>query len=187
MAHSNHNPEVKQPKKTVTRSVEDLIGKKKAEKEARVSESTSAKMHDTKEEVETIVGMEKPSDKISEKTGEKGERKGGGVAASDLSVGDGQMGEFSMEDYTFPSEEIMIKKIRTAISAQIEEEWKRAAKLQGHMIDGGAYSYAKTISKIRTLKQVLASLFTSAAGFLKEMYVKYFLPDGKRRRVEDIS
>ncbi len=186
MAKLNKNTEAKQPKKTVTKSVEDLINKKKSEKESGASESAAAKMQDTKEDVDVIVGMEKPSEKISERAGEKGEGKGSSGAQAKQSDDD-QTAQVQIKQYDFPSDAVMIKKIRTAINTQIKEEWKKAAKYQGKLSNGSAAKYTKAIAKIRALKQILSTLFTSAAGFLKEMYTKYFMPNGKRRRVEDVT
>lgn len=188
MAKTNHNPEVQQPKKTVTRSVEDLINKKKAEKESGASESAAAKMQGTKEDVDVIVGMEKPSEKISEKVGEKGENKGSsGVKATQSDDDEEQIAKINIKQYKFPSDEVMIRKIRTAINAQVKEEWAKAAKYQGKLSNGNAAKYTKTIAKIRALKQILSTLFSSAAGFLKEVYIRYFMPNGKRRRLEDVT
>jgi hypothetical protein len=80
----------------------------------------------------------------------------------------------------------MVKKIRTAINAQIKMEWKNALKFQKQLGRGGADPYNKAVAKVRQLKQMLSSLFGATFGFLKNLYVKYFTPDGKRREVGEV-
>jgi len=187
MANHTNNPEAHKKKTTPKESVDSFIGKKHAEKEAEVSESVAGKVAGTKEAVEVIVGAEKPKEKVSERAGEKGEGKGptgGGQAGA--AADEAQAIAISLKDYHFPSEEIMVKKIRTAINAQIAFEWKKAKKFRGNIGGGGADGYNKTIAKIRELKQLLSTLFSSTFSFLKNMYVKYFTPDGKRRKMDEI-
>ncbi len=190
MPTSNHHPEVKNQKESTVESVDHLIGKKQAEKQAEVSESVSRKASGVQEEIsEVMAGAEKPSEKVSERAGEKGEGRGpvksSGSATSD--EGEADDIQFTLKDYHFPSEIVMVQKIRTAINAQIKLEMKKAKKLQGQLGSGGVDGYNKSIARIRGLKEMLSSLFTSTMGFLKNMYVKYFTPDGKRRRIEDIQ
>ena len=186
---SNKNPEVKKAKKTAKESVDSLIGKKKSEKESKTSESASAKMESTQGEVaDVMAGAEKPSEKISEKGEKKGENKGGGAAATTGDDDDDdQIASIKIEDYKFPSETVMIKKIRVAINAQVKAEWKNAKKFEGKLTSGGAEGYNKTIAKIRELKHVLASLLISTFGAVKSIYIKYFQPNGKRRKLKDVG
>ncbi|MBU1018007.1 hypothetical protein KKA33_03185 [Patescibacteria group bacterium] len=185
MANPNQKKESAPKKPSAHQSVESFIDKKKAEKQAEAGEAVSEKMADTQGEVaEVIGGVDKPKEKVSKKAGEKGEGKmPAGKAASDDDQA-AQAISADLKDYKFPSEEMMVKKIRTAIQAQIKLEWKRAKKFQGSLDSGGADGYNKSISRIRSLKQALSALFMSAAGFLKNLYVKYFTPDGKRRDLE---
>ncbi|MBN2096163.1 hypothetical protein JW752_02055 [Candidatus Peregrinibacteria bacterium] len=187
MPAKNQHPEAEKKQPSAHESVESFIGRKKAEKEAEVREAVSEKMAGTQEEVAEVIGSaEKPKEKVSKKAGEKGEGKmPAGKAPSDDQAA--QVITADLKDYDFPSEEVMVKKIRTAIQAQIKFEWKRAKNFQGKLDSGGADGYNKSIARIRSLKQVLASLFTSAAGFLKNLYVKYFTPDGKRRKMEEVE
>ncbi len=191
MPNSDKKAEIKQPKKTAKESVDGLIKKNKVNKSAEASESAAAKMESTQGEVADVMeGAEKPSETISEKAGEKGEKKGStgiksGTAGDDDD--DAQVGDIQLKQYVFPSDEIMVKKIRSAINMQIKAELKKAKKYQGQLGTGGAANYNMAIAKVRALKHILSGLFISAAGFLKDMYTKYFLPNGKRKRIEDIS
>lgn len=183
--HNNH-PEAHKKKTTPKESVDSFIGKKRAEKETEVSESVAGKVAGTKEAVEVIVGAEKPKEKVSERAGEKGEGKAPSGGQAGAAAGEPQAIAISLKDYKFPSEEIMVKKIRTAINAQIAYEWKKAKRFRGNLGSGGADGYNRTIAKIRELKQLLSTLFSATFSYLKNMYVKYFTPDGKRRRMEEV-
>ena len=166
MSSNAQNPEVKKPIKTVIESVDNLMDKKKAEKESVISESTTAKMENTQGEVaEVMGGMEKPSEKIAEKTEKKGENKGSGTTSGTIGDDDTKVGGFSVKQYIFPSDEVMIRKIRTAINAQIKVELKKAQQYQGQLGTGGAAKYNIAIAKIRALKHILSFLFSSAADF----------------------
>ena len=187
MPAKNQNPEAEQKKPSAHESVESFIGKKKAEKEAEVGEAVSQKMSGVGEDVaEVMGGVEKPSEKVSKKAGEKGEGKMPvGQAVTDEEEAQGISAQ--LKDYDFPSEAVMVKKIRTAIQAQIKLEWKNAKKFKGNLDSGGAEGYSKSIARIRRLMQALASLFTATVGFVKNLYAKYFTPDGKRRKLEEVE
>lgn len=181
MAHQNHNPEAHK-KTTAKESVDSLIDRKHAEKEAEVSAGAAEKMAGTQTEVADVMGgAEKPSEKVSKRVGEKGE---GGMPAGGAATGgdETQVIAAQLKNYHFPSEAIMIKKIRIAINTQIKSEWKNALKFQKQLGIGGASNYNQSISKIRQFKQMLTSLFGTTVGYLKNMYVKYFTPDGKRKK-----
>lgn len=181
MPDKNQNSEAEHKKPSVHESVESFIQKKKAEKETEVGEAVSEKMAGVGEEVaEVMVGVEKPKEKVSKKAGEKGEgRMPAGKAVTDEEEAQGITAQ--IKDYHFPSEEMMVKKIRTAIQAQIKMEWKKAKKFRKQLDSGGAEGYNSSIARIRRLKEVLASLFTATVGFVKNLYAKYFTPDDKRR------
>ena len=171
---------------SVTESVQSLIERKKHEKETQVSKDVSAKMAGTQEGVaEVLAGMEKPSEYVSERQGERGERrdiKGGkGIAAQAA-----QKVLQGIQQYVFPDEEVMVRQIRVAIEEQIDLEWKKAKVLQKRLDQGGAAAYNASIARIRKLKDLLASLLESTVDFLKNLYTKFFTPDGKKRKVEDI-
>jgi len=183
---SQHKEALRKP--TVTESVQSLIDRKKTEKESKVASEVSAKMAGTQEGVaDVLAGMEKPSEKFSERKGEGGQqgdlKAGKGVAQGDQSA---QKIRANLQDYDFPSEEVMVKDIRSAIKEQVDLEWRKAKSLQGKIDQGGAQAYNSSIARIRKLKDLMASLFFSPIEFLKGMYVKYFTPDGKRRRVEEV-
>lgn len=181
MVDPNQNPEVSK-KISAKERVDSLIDRKQAEKEAEISAGAAEKMAGTQTEVADVMGTaEKPSEKVSKRVGEKGE--GSMPAGSTAGDEEAQVIAAQLKDYVFPSEEIMVKKIRTAINAQIKMEWKNALKFRKNLGGGGADSYNKSISKIRQLKQMISSLFGATFGFIKDFYVKYFTPDGKRRTV----
>lgn len=173
-------------KLNTSESVDSLIQKKQAEKSSEVSASAEAKMAGVQEDVESLIGINKPSEKISERKGESGEK--GDLKSSSRSDDDEQQAtqiRYTIKDYSFPSEEIMIKKIRTAIQLQIKDEWKKAKKYRKNLVRGGSANYSESIAKIRKLKNIVSNVFTHTMHTLKEMYVKYFTPDGKRRTSED--
>ncbi len=175
-------------KPSVTESVQSLIDRKKSESESRVSADVSSKMAGTQEGVaDVLAGMEKPSERISERKGEGGQQGDlkKGKAGTQADQGTRQI-RASLQDYDFPTEEVMVKHIRSVIKDQIDIEWKQAIRLQGRLDQGGAEAYNSSIARIRKLKDLLASLFSSPIEFLKNLYVKYFTPDGKRRDFEDI-
>lgn len=165
-------------------SIQSLIDRKKAERESGVARSAESKMAQTKEGVADILaGSEKPSDKISERKGESGEQGditggSGGASSSD----DSQSVSFDLKDYDFPNEEVMISKIRNEIKSQIAEEWANARRFRKDLLTGGADGYSKAIARIRRLNEMMISLYSLTVGFLKNMYAKYFTPDGKRRK-----
>lgn len=165
-------------------SVNSLIQKNQAEKESAVAASAESKIAGVQEGVaEVIGGMEKPSEKISERQGESGQKGDLPAQTNGTTKSDNESAkvEFTIKDYTFPSEEIMVKKIRTAIATQIKEEWKKATQSQKNLAKGSSASYNESIAKIRELKTMMNSLLTNTVTFMKELYVKYFTPDGKRK------
>ena len=175
-------------KPSVTESVQSLIDRKSSDKESKVSSEVSAKMAGTQEGVaDVLAGMEKPGERISERKGEGGQqgdlKKGKAGAQGDQAA---QQIRASLQDYDFPTEEIMVKHIRSVIKDQVDMEWRQALRLQGKIDQGGAQAYNSSIARIRKLKDLLASLFSSPIEFLKNLYVKYFTPDGKRRDFEGV-
>lgn len=183
----NQSPETPANKPTITESVDHLIQKKKIEREQEGREAVAQQAEGVQTEVaEVMAGVEKPKEKVSERKGESGEK-------SDLKATGGGSDEgiavtaAMIRDEDLPSEEVMVRKVRMAINAQIAHEWKKAKKLSGQLLTGGAQEYSSTIAKIRQLKEVLASLLTQTFSFIKDMYLKYFTPDGKRRPMEEIQ
>jgi len=181
----NQNSEAKIP--TAETVVDKLIIKKKAEKQVEGTAEVSQSAEGVQTEVADLMGgVEKPKETISERKGESGEKgdiKGGGQVQDDEQAQQAQQ----IQDSQLPSEEVMVKKVRSAINSQIAHEWKQAKKLSGQILTGGAQEYGATISRIRNLKEVLASLFTSTFSYVKDLYFKYFTPDGKRKSFDDIS
>ena len=183
---TNQNPEAVPKKPTITESVEDLISKKKSERESAGAAEVSEKAAGVQSEVtEVMAGVEKPKEKVSEREGESGEQgdiKGGkGVAATAQKIG------AAVKTAILPREEIMVKKVRAIINAQIKMEMKKAKKLQKNLAKGGAQEYNATIARIRKFKEVLSSLFTATFEFVKGLYQKYFTPEGKRRPMDEIE
>lgn len=186
MVTPNQTPEAEQKKPTVTESVESLIRRKQSEKKEVTGAEVTEKMGDTSGEVaDLMAGVEKPSEGVSERKGESGQK-------GDLKTSQGQAGDEAkqvraqLQDYAFPPQEVMVKMVRSAIGSQIKLEWKRA-KLFGKKLDKGeAEGYNSAISRVRELKQALASLLTATMDFMKNLYVKYFTPDGKRRKLDEL-
>jgi len=185
---TNQNPEAELKKPSITESVEDLISKKKAERESLATTEVSEKAAGVQTEVtEVMAGMEKPKEKVSERKGESGERgdiKGGGAVISD---DDSLAVKAGIASFVFPVEEVMVKKIRAIINVEIRMEMKKAKKLRKNLITGGAQEYNATIARIRKLKEMLASLFTATFEFIKRLYQKYFTHGGKKRSMDEIE
>ena len=182
---TKQNPEAEKKQPSVTESVEELISKKKAEKADESASVIQQSAEGVQTEVtEVMAGVEKPKERVSEKKGETGEKGDitGGTTISDAA----RAAQPVAKTVVFPSEEVMVKKIRSVINAQIRMEMKKAKKLKGKLTTGGAQEYNATISRIRKLKEALASLFTATYAFVKNLYLKYFTPDGKRRSMEEI-
>jgi len=188
MNSQNTNPEALKMKPSTAESVDNLIAKKRAEKEMKGASEVKQHAEGIQGEViDVIGGVEKPSDKISEVKGETGEKgdisSGGQQSSSDDAVQIKQ----DLQSIVLPTEEVMIKKIRTAITIQIKDELKRAVKFKGSISTGGAEDYNNSIARIRKLKEVLALLFTNTFEFVKGLYFKYFIQDGKRKALKDVE
>lgn len=183
---TNHNPEAEPKKPTVTESVDGLISKKKAEKASEGANVVQQSAEGIKGEVADVMGgVDKPKEVISEKKGESGEQgdlKGGGQKGDD----DSQQIAAKIQGITLPTEEIMIKKVRTAIKVQIKYEMKKAKKLEKNLASGSAQEYNTTVARIRTLKEILSSLFHATYSFIKNVYSKYFTTDGKRKDISEL-
>lgn len=186
MANPNQHKEAhKRP--SVKHEVESLIKRKKAEKAPGAATEVSEEMAVTQEAAaDVMAGVEAPKEGVSERKGESGEKGDISGAATSGDDDDATMIRAQLMDYDFPSQEIMVKKIRTAINAQIKVEWKNALKFGGKIAVGEAADYNSSIARIRRLKEVLSSMFTATVDKLKAMYVKYFGPDGKRRKSNDL-
>ncbi len=182
---TNQNPEAPIKKLTITESVDGLINKKKSEKAAEGEAAVQQSAEGIKGEVADVIGgAEKPKEVVSEKKGEsgqKGDLKGGGQKDDE----DRQIAAH-IQGITLPTEEIMIKKVRTAIKVQIKHEMKKAKKLEKNLVTGSAQEYNTTIAKIRSLKEVLSSLMHATFAFVKNIYSKYFSSDGKRKDISDL-
>ena len=187
MVNPAQQPEAEPKKPSAHESVESFIQKKQAEKESEVKEAVSEKMAGVGEEVaEVMVGAEKPKEKVSERGEKKGE-KGIPGAATGVTGDEDQSISVSLKDYQFPSSEVMVKVVRKAIRDDISWNWKMAKRYKKELNRGGAVKYNAAIARIRQLKEMLASLLTATVGFLKDVYVKYFTPDGKRRSMKDVQ
>jgi hypothetical protein len=181
---ANHdNKESVNKTKSVTEDAEKLIAKKQAERADEGMRIVQESAQGVQSEVADVMGgMEAAKETVSERKGESGEKgdikaSGGGQAQDD---DDGTYVTASGIRRVIPTEEIMIKKIRAAINIQIKQEMKRALQLQKTISSGGAHEYNNSIAKIRRLKEVLASLATSAYEAIKGLYLKYFGINGKQ-------
>jgi len=168
-------------------TVEKLISRKKSEKEAEGRAAVLQSAEGVQGEVaDVMAGVEAPKEGVSEKKGESGEKgdiKGGG--GQQAQAQDPAFDAFAARR-SLPTEEIMIKKIRTAISIQIKQELKKAIKLQKNLNMGSAQEYNMTISRIRRLQETLRSLFNNTYEAIKTMYFKYFGTDGRRKPTDEL-
>lgn len=182
----NKTRQAEAKKPTTTESVDSLIAKKKQEKAIEGENVVQQSAEGVQGEVaEVMAGVEKPSEKPSEKKGESGEKgdlKGGGASDDD----DSFAAQAGVASFVFPVEEVMVKKIRSVINAEIRMEMKKAEKLKKNLATGSAQEYNSTIARIRGLKEVLASLFTATISMMKNLYTKYFTTEGKRKSFEEI-
>lgn len=180
-----------QKKPTLTESVESLIARKKAEKETEKTTEGYQKVQESAAKVqaevsEVMAGVEKPHEGITEKREKKSDqvsqKSGGGGQDQDSGGAAAMLGAMSL-----PDEEVMIKKVRTAIELQIQMEWKKAKKLQKNLQAGSAQEYNAVIARIRSLKQILSSLVIATFQYIKGLYLKYFTPEGKQRPIDEIK
>lgn len=183
--HKNQNGVNQKP--GAIEDAEKLISKKRAEKADEGMRAVRESAQGVQSEVaDLMAGVEAPKEGVSEKKGESGEKgdlKTQSTGASDDSVAaDIPMGNVR----PLPTEEIMIRKIRTAINAQIALEIKKAKHLEKHLATGSAQEYNVTIARIRRLKETLQSLLTGTFEYIKNMYQKYFRPDGHRKNLEEL-
>lgn len=183
----NKNSESIQKSPSLSEAVGSIIDKKKQQKTGAEAPDLKAAMESTQRETaELMAGVEKPSEKISERSGESGEKgdlktTGGQAVQSDTATIIGGLGELSL-----PPEQVMVRKIRIAIQKEINHEWKKAKALEKKLDEGGASEYNASIARIRHLKDVLASLFEATADFIKGVYFKLFTPQGKRKPADEL-
>lgn len=181
MANPNQTSEAPAKKLSVTESVEGLIQRKKHERDVQVGREVDQKMAGTQEGVaEVMAGVEKPKERVSERkgeTGEKGDIRGGQIGDDDQA----QQIRTQLKDYHFPPTEVMVRAVRGAIQADIHRNWKLAKKYQKKLHSGGTSDYNEAVAKVRTLKELMYSLYTATVDFMKKLYMRYFTPDGKRR------
>ena len=183
--HDKNTEAVKKPSEIET--VETLLEKKKGEREAEGSEAIRQSAEGIQSEVaDVMAGVEAPKEKISERKGESGEKgdiKGGGQSIQDQKA---QAAAAFAARRGLPNEEVMIKKIRTAIQAQIKLELQKANALKKNLATGSAQEYNSRIAKIRRLQETLKSLFTSTFEAIKSIYFKYFSADGRRKPLDEV-
>ena len=183
--HDKNTEAVKKPSEIET--VETLLEKKKSERESEGREAVMQSAESIQTEVaDVMAGVEAPKEKVSEKKGESGEKrdiKGGGQSAQDQKA---QAAAAFAARRGLPTEEIMIKKIRTAIQDQIRLELKKANALKKDLAAGSAQEYNSRIAKVRRLQETLKSLFTSTFEAIKSIYFKYFSADGRRKPMDDV-
>lgn len=182
--HDKNTETVKKPSEV--EAVDNLISKKKNERETDSRETVRQSAEGVQTEVaDVMTGVEAPKPaEAGEKKGESGERgdiTGGGQQAQDQKA---QAAAAFAARRGLPTQEIMIKKIRTAINEQIKLELKKAKALQKNLSTGSAQEYSTTIAKVRRLQEALKSLFTSTFEAIKNIYFKYFSPDGRRKPLD---
>lgn len=184
---SSSVPERVPRKPTLIESVEDFIARKKTDQKAEGAREVQASAESVQREVaEVMAGAEKPKEELQEKGEKKGEQKGGGYAAQTTQSAEVSTAE-DWHGVILPDETVMIKKIRTAITLQIKIEMKKARKFESSLTSGSAQQYSTTIARVRKLKSILASLWTATIDYVKDLYKKYFRPDGQSRNLEEIS
>jgi len=175
-------------KPSQTEAVDKLISKKKTEKEAEGRQAVLQSAEGTQTEVSDVMaGVEAPREGISEKKGESGEK--GDITGGGQSTAGGQQDQGAIAMATrrgLPSEEIMIKKIRTAIKAQIKLEIQKAKKLEKHLATGSAQEYNTAVARVRRLQETMKSLLTSTFEAIKTIYKKYFNTEGGRKPLDEL-
>ncbi|MBU1938103.1 hypothetical protein KKA04_00005 [Patescibacteria group bacterium] len=185
---SNHDKKgdvTKKPSEVET--VERLITRKKTEKEAEGREAVLQKAEGVQTEVaDVMAGVEAPKEGVSDKKGETGERRditGGAQQTQDQKA---QAAAAFAARRGLPTQEIMIKKIRAAITEQIKLELRKAKTLEKNLAAGSAQEYSSAIAKVRRLQEALKSLLTSTFEAIKSLYFKYFSPDGHRKPMDEV-
>ncbi len=185
MVGTDQNSEALKKKQSASESVDNLISQKESQRGAEGMNQVMQQAEGVQTEVaDLMAGVDKPSDKISERKEGTGERRDiGGGSGSGSTQDDGQATQIrsNLRRRALPSQEIMIKKIRSAINSQIESELKVVKKLEKNLATGGADEYNQRVAKIRHLKQMLKSLLGSTLEAVKGVYFKYFGQDGKRK------
>jgi hypothetical protein len=186
--NSNHNNAEHVPKKaSPSEAVDNLISKKKSEKAGEGMQEVYESAEGVQSEVADVMsGVEGISDKVSEKKSESGERRdisGGSAQQRDDRAATISQGIRSKK---LPREEVMVTKVRTAINDQIKKELQEAKKLDNHLDSGSAQEYSKKIARIRKLQETLNSLAQEAYQYVKNLYLKYFSSDGRRKKPDEL-
>lgn len=183
--HDKNTETIKKPSEIET--VDTLIERKKSERTAEGHQAVRQKAEGVQSEVaDLMAGVEGPKEKPSEKKGESGERRdlsGGGRQTQDPKA---QASAAFAVRRGLPTEEIMIKKIRTAIQSQIKLELKKARALKRNLATGSAQEYSSRIARIRRLQETLKSLLTNTFEAIKTLYFKYFSADGRRKPLDEV-
>lgn len=185
-SHHDKNAEaIRKPSEVET--IDSLISKKKSEKDNEGRDAVRQSAEGIQSEVaDLMTGVEAPKEVVSEKKGESGEKgdiTGGSQQQSDQKA---QASAAFVARRGLPTQEIMIKKIRTAINAQIELELKKAKALEKNLATGSAQEYSTAIARVRRLQETLKSLFNSTFEAIKIVYFKYFSADGRRKPMDEV-
>lgn len=184
-AHHDKSADIKKPSELDT--IDGLISKRKSEKDAEGRQAVLQSAENVQSEVaDVMAGVEAPKEGVSEKKGESGERRditGGGQQTQDPKA---QAAAAFAARRGFPTQEIMIKKIRSAITDQIRHELKKAKSLEKNLATGSAQEYNTAIARIRQLQTILKSLLTSTFEAIKIAYLKYFSTDGRRKPMDEL-
>lgn len=176
------NNDKQKPKDTLKDSVNHIL-QNKADRAPTQGPNVAQPVADAiqGEVADVMAGVEvkKPSEKAGERAREQKKTKQTGSAIAQ----DDQQGIAggAFKQVRLPSTEVMIKRIRIKIQADIQAELKQAAHLTRKLKQGSAQSYNAKIARVRKLKHVLHQLLTAAQDFIKDLYLRLFHPSGKPR------
>ncbi len=188
MSPSDHENESANQRPSVLSDVVGVAEKKDSE---RSSESASVVQQQADaiqgSVADVLGGMEGKVDKgPSERNREdkRGQGSGGTVVQSD---DDAQQAAQIKSGLTraLPTQNIMIRKVRSAITRQIKAEKKKVKKLEKMISKGKADEYNSSVARVRRLQEVLRSLAHAAFDKVKEMYFRYFGSDGQKKTVSE--
>jgi len=172
-------------------SVDDLISKKEGQRQSEGADVVMQQAGEIQEGVDKIIGMEGGADRgPSERNKEdkKGDLRGGGGGQIDPQ--DDQKAakiRSGLAGRGLPKQTIMVKKVRTAIRLKIKEELKEAEVLKKNLAVGGAQEYNAKIAKIRGLQQLMSSLIHATFDRVKEVYLRFFTADGRRKASGEVE
>ena len=186
---SHHqNKEAASKKLSPKESVDGLISKKQSERQQEGMDAVMQSAEGVQSEVADVMGgVDGMKETVSEKKGESGEK-------GDIKASSGQQGDDEAQKVRstlasrrgLPTEEIMVKKIRTAINIQIKLEMKKAKQFEKNLSSGSAQDYNTSMAKVRRLQESLKTILHGTLDTIKKMYFKYFNAEGRRKNLEEV-